>query len=917
MLFTLIYLFCSSRAFALGVGQLRTQSALNQPFYGEITLADVSQNELDNLKVSLANHSAFEQAGIERPHSLTRLQFTPMIGPQGKPIIQVATREPIREPFLNILVEVIWPDGRLVKEYAVLLDPPALGNSGSPAASTPRPAPSGSARRTRASPFVQAAGAGTGPSPGPATAPSPTPSTPPPRSSASVGEQAVVEVPAAATDTGFPLRVGPVPSGVGLARIARRVAPPGATFEQTALALYRNNQSAFIGGDINRLRRGSRLSIPSAAELFVLDAEAARQAYRAALAGREVARVPLTAADVELRIMTDAERGGTVPAGALAEQTGPVTVDEPRESSEMMRGLAALESEMLLVREANESNRQETDALRERMLALEARINDVQRLLELRNQHLVSLADQQAEAPVSEETAKAVADAAAEGLARPEPEPDAAERPEAGTAVGAADAEAAHATASATADARNESEASTASPTPATTTDANPPGLVAGLIRALGAWWLPLLGAVAVLALLGWLIQRRRQRAMMAPAPVAGEEPPRVPFEEGADQAVAEVQPPPAPLPNALIIGPQAGAEAAKTTTTAESTENAEAEISDGEAVLSSVSEGGDEPFDRLAEAEIYLGYGRYRDAEHVLQEVPAEQSTPALRFKLAEIYLAVNDKTALAELAETMRGAGDPARDRAHWAQIEAALGRTAETQSAAPLSLDSALAPDTQPAEAVNIAREQAAAPPPAPDELFLDLDALEVDSDSKEQEGLGPSPPGVSAKTEPYGVAEQDSGPTEMSEEEGLDLDLAALGNLMETSSGPESAQEEGAPQGVVQDSEAQSEHAPLVLPTLDEPSESGPGADEPGADKHGPTDQGRDGESVPGQETALPLQAEEWDDGMLKLDLARAYVDMGDAQAARTILKDVMAEGRAEQRQEAEALLARLDTDGAGS
>ena len=156
-LLAIVFLLLGTRAAALGVGELRTQSALNQPFYGEIALFDVSAETLDNVKASLASRSAFAQAGIERPHFLTRLRFTPMVGPQGEPIIQVVTREPIREPFLDILVEVAWPDGRLLKGYAVLLDPPAVGGNRNTWVDRPLPTPQRPTPRERRSPFVEAA----------------------------------------------------------------------------------------------------------------------------------------------------------------------------------------------------------------------------------------------------------------------------------------------------------------------------------------------------------------------------------------------------------------------------------------------------------------------------------------------------------------------------------------------------------------------------------------------------------------------------------------------------------------------------------------------------------------------------------------------------------------------------------------
>ena len=388
-------------AAALGLGELRAQSALNQPFYGQIDLLDVSVSELDTVKASLASRSAFEQAGIERPHSLTRLQFTPMIGPRGEPMIQVITREPVREPYLDLLLEVVWPAGRLVKQYTVLLDPPAVDSQ-----RVVRAASRGS-RQTGQSPFVAAVEpAGAAPTQAlPATAarasssaavassaePQPIPA------QAAVETEVVVdvEIPPEAVSIDFPLRYGPVPPGAGLAMIARRLTPPVATLEQTALALYRNSQDAFINGDINRLRLGAELVIPTAAELFVLTSQEARQQYRAALAGGPVARAPLTDVEARLSIATletdelVAVDGETVEEAVVevetVEELGSPEVEPPPSS-------AALEAELLLMREASEANRQEATELRRRVQELEAQLADIRRLLELRNEQLAQQA---------------------------------------------------------------------------------------------------------------------------------------------------------------------------------------------------------------------------------------------------------------------------------------------------------------------------------------------------------------------------------------------------------------------------------------------------------------------------------------------------------------------------------------------
>ena len=114
----------SSGVSALGLGQIHPQSTLNQNFEGHIDLLSVKADELADVKVSLASADAFDKAGINRPFTLTKLRFRPEVRSDGSTVIRVTSREPIREPFLDFLIEVNWPNGKLLREFVVLLDPP-------------------------------------------------------------------------------------------------------------------------------------------------------------------------------------------------------------------------------------------------------------------------------------------------------------------------------------------------------------------------------------------------------------------------------------------------------------------------------------------------------------------------------------------------------------------------------------------------------------------------------------------------------------------------------------------------------------------------------------------------------------------------------------------------------------------------
>ena len=113
------------------VGKLELLSALNQPFKARVELLSATADELDSLKVSLADQEAFERAGIQRTFLLTSLRFRVEETESGSDYIRIHSSESIREPFLNFLLEINWSKGRLFREYTVLLDPPTYTAPGS------------------------------------------------------------------------------------------------------------------------------------------------------------------------------------------------------------------------------------------------------------------------------------------------------------------------------------------------------------------------------------------------------------------------------------------------------------------------------------------------------------------------------------------------------------------------------------------------------------------------------------------------------------------------------------------------------------------------------------------------------------------------------------------------------------------
>jgi pilus assembly protein FimV len=101
--------------YGLGLGQIRSGSALNQPFQGDIDLLSVGADEINQVKVRLAPADAFQRAGVEMTGPVGRLAFKPYVRPNGQAAIRVTTADPVREPFLNFLIEVEWPQGKTTK----------------------------------------------------------------------------------------------------------------------------------------------------------------------------------------------------------------------------------------------------------------------------------------------------------------------------------------------------------------------------------------------------------------------------------------------------------------------------------------------------------------------------------------------------------------------------------------------------------------------------------------------------------------------------------------------------------------------------------------------------------------------------------------------------------------------------------
>lgn len=307
-------LLAPTSLWALGLGEIRLQSALNQPFEAEIELIAPTPEELASLKVGLASPDLFNRYGIDRPAYLSSFDFSVGRSRDGRATIRVRSSRSVTEPFVTLLVQASWSGGRLVREYTVLLDPPVFMPS-QPQAPAPVTTPQAGAqtegRIERPQPRQEVA---------PAPVPQPQPAT---QEVAGSEPEPTVAAQPAGLDGEYAVRRNDT-----LWRIASQINPGSpAVVNRTMIALYRANPTAF-DGNINRLRAGSVLRIPDFAEIDAIStAEAAAEVARQTTEWRGALPTEATEPADRLQLVTPAETP-TAPSSAPSS-SAEVPAEEP------------------------------------------------------------------------------------------------------------------------------------------------------------------------------------------------------------------------------------------------------------------------------------------------------------------------------------------------------------------------------------------------------------------------------------------------------------------------------------------------------------------------------------------------------------------------------------------------------------
>ena len=885
----LAFLLLPSLAVAAGLGKLTVLSGLGQPLKAEIELVSLQKGEADSLNVRLPSAEAFRQANIEYSGALLSVRFSIERRGEGRYVVVLSSTQPMNEPFLDLLVELDWATGRLVREYTFLLDPPEYKGPRQPAPQVAAPV------------LIK---------------PVETPKQPELRGQApSADRLPAPTVPKAGVTY-------QVKRGDTLAKIATANKAEGVSLQQMLIALYRSNTDAFDGNNINRMRAGKILNIPDKDTAASVDQADATRAVTAHAADFNEYRRKLGAAVAASAERPDARRqsaSGKITAKAedkpaaakdTKDQIRLSKAEEPDKPG-AKRSPQGLQEDLL----AKEKALKEAS---ERIAILEKNVQDMQKLLELKSQSGAQLQQQAAKAGAAKaaEPAKAVEAPKAAVVAKA---PEAAKAPGAAKVpepAKAADAAKADEPAKAGEPAKAEDLAKAApkpAPKAAPKAVAPPPpppelSLIDEILQneiALyggGAFLVLLLGGYAYYA---WkrkkALQKMESSVMGAPS-----------------------------LATDSVFGAAGGAKV----------DTGPSEIQ------SDFSQGGaaaaidTEEVDPIAEADVYMAYGRDAQAEEILKEALAKNpSRQSIRTKLLEIYAGRKDakafETAAVDLYAATGGEG------AEW---EKALALGSQLDPGNPLYGGKAVAGETRtPTDTQVLSGAEIATTVAAEQDIPLETAGGQAASPGLDFDlGLGAAEAGAQPAVEPSSGAAPATDVTDL----GFDLDLgseapppeaasAALGTdvagggtpTLDTTEVPEAPASidfdfelpEAGDTAQTAQPQASDGAAPATGQAPAASTEGGSGIDFdfnldlPALKEEAPAapldlssislDLGSPGGA------AAPADAH-WQEVATKLDLAKAYQEMGDKDGARELLNEVLQQGDAAQQQQAQSMLSAL-------
>ncbi|MEO8165369.1 MAG: FimV/HubP family polar landmark protein, partial [Betaproteobacteria bacterium] len=398
---------------AAGLGKLNVRSALGEPFKAEVELV-AEKSEMGSLAVRLANREAFERSGLVYGNLLTGIKASIEKRANGEPYVLLTSSQPANDPFLDLLLELTWSSGRISREFTALLDPPfviAEREKQKAAAPVVRAAPTAPQVKaepvppTAATPQAEEAPVTAAPATPEAAAPTATePATPPataatrPAPVETIGGSQPTLLGEGGAASQFPAGVdayGPVKSGDTLTKIAIATKLPELTLEQMLVLLVRANPDAFSGRNMNRLKTGKILQLPTPDQVAsVSDADARKEvrlqarnwrAYKEQLAAAAGDMTPTeepaqqtAAGKVDSTVHDKAATGAEAPQEVLKLSKNAPAAGAAGSDAQSAARVRALEEEVV----ARDKAVKEADS---RVAKLEKQINDLQALLAMKS----------------------------------------------------------------------------------------------------------------------------------------------------------------------------------------------------------------------------------------------------------------------------------------------------------------------------------------------------------------------------------------------------------------------------------------------------------------------------------------------------------------------------------------------------
>lgn len=377
----------SGHVLAQNLGPAQVRSTMDQPLVAEIPLTGVSGNT-DDIHVALASEEAFSRAGLNREGLPVALSFAVAKNAAGQPVVRVTSSAPVRDTYLDFLVEVGSANNKVIREVTMLLDPPGSTPSAPTASAAPGPRPS------RTSDVPARVPSAAEPTPSRAEA-APRPVAEPRPQVAAAPKQHAAAPKAAAAASG---QVGPVQRGQTLSSIARENAG-GGDLNQVMVALLKANPDAFYRDNINALKTGAVLRIPSPDDIKAQSVAAALTEVRRQNADWRAgtARAPAVVAD---GAATGAAQGGKNKPAAANDRLALVPSKDGGEAASSRAGtkggtgdaqVAGLKQDLASSQEAVASLRQQGEELKSRVTDLEAIQSKNERLISLKDAEIAEL----------------------------------------------------------------------------------------------------------------------------------------------------------------------------------------------------------------------------------------------------------------------------------------------------------------------------------------------------------------------------------------------------------------------------------------------------------------------------------------------------------------------------------------------